>query len=235
MTCDGSSEKYISVAFEKLSITSSDKTSSQAKNDSENPPPLQSQILSAIQKIRKSKTRADVKSITKKIKKTSRTTLDDSYIAVNISQLLDKKLIANVKTQQHLDYFHLSTIEITSKDNLSLQVGEILSNDSKTLEKSSNETKITTCHTNEISTIVQQFTSDDPIPSDIHTPITENHCAAISASSIDESFEKLELKIYELNHSVNSELAFLNKNWILFLNISINLSTVDYLANKKNP
>ena len=64
MTCDGSSEKYISVAFEELSITSSDKTSIQTKNDSENPPPLQSQTLSAIQKIRKSKTRADVKLIT---------------------------------------------------------------------------------------------------------------------------------------------------------------------------
>ena len=55
-----------------------------------------------------------------------------------------------------------------------------------------------------------------PIPSDIHTPITENHCTAISAPSIDESFEKLELKIYELNHSVNSELAFLIKTGFFF-------------------
>ena len=66
MACDGSSEKDISVAFEKLSMTSSDQISSQTKSDNENPLPLQSQILSAIQKIRKSKNRADVKAITKK-------------------------------------------------------------------------------------------------------------------------------------------------------------------------
>ena len=65
MACDGSSEKDISVAFKKLFITSSDQTSSQTKNNSENPPPLQAQILSAIYKIRKSKNRADVKTITK--------------------------------------------------------------------------------------------------------------------------------------------------------------------------
>ena len=42
-------------------------------------------------------------------------------------------------------------------------------------EKPSDETKIT-CHTNEMSTTVQQFTLDDTvitIPNDIHTPITE--------------------------------------------------------------
>ena len=61
MACDGNNEKDMSVAFEKLSITSSDQTSSQTKNNSENAPPLQSQILSAIHKIRKSKNRADVK------------------------------------------------------------------------------------------------------------------------------------------------------------------------------
>ena len=59
MACDGSSEKD-SAAFEKLSITSSDQTSSQTKNDSEYPPLAQSQILSEIQKIRKSKNHADV-------------------------------------------------------------------------------------------------------------------------------------------------------------------------------
>ena len=48
MACDGSSEKDISVAFEKLFFTSSDQISSQTKNSSENPPPLQSQVLSAI-------------------------------------------------------------------------------------------------------------------------------------------------------------------------------------------
>ena len=46
MACDGSSEKDSSVAFEKLSVTSSDQTSSQTKNKSENLPPLQSQVLS---------------------------------------------------------------------------------------------------------------------------------------------------------------------------------------------
>ena len=66
MACDGSSDKDVIVAFEKLSIISSDQTSSQAKNNSENPPLLQSQILSAIHKIRKTKNRADVKAITKK-------------------------------------------------------------------------------------------------------------------------------------------------------------------------
>ena len=66
MACHGSSEKDIRVAFEKLSITSSDQTSSQTKHNSENPPPLQSQILSAMHKIRNSKNRADVKAITNK-------------------------------------------------------------------------------------------------------------------------------------------------------------------------
>ena len=60
-------------------------------------------------------------------------------------------------------------------------------------EKPSDETKIT-CHTNEMSTTVQQFTLDDTvitIPNDIHTPITENHRTSISISSIDEEFSKI--------------------------------------------
>ena len=68
-------------------------------------------------------------------------------------------------------------------------------------------------------TIVQQFTSDDtliPVPNDIHTPITKNHRTLICASSFDESFQKLELKIYKLNTSTNSELALLNKKMDLF-------------------
>ena len=97
MSCGGSSEKDISVVFEKLFVTSSDQTSSQTKNDSEYPPPVQSQILPGIQKIRKS------------------------------------------------------------------------------------------------------------------IPITKNHRSSISASSFDESFQKLDLKIYELNKSVSSELPLLNK------------------------
>ena len=140
---------------------------------------MQSQILSAIQKIRKSKNRADVKAITKKIYKTSGTKSDEDCIAVNISQLLDKKIIINVKTPQHLDSFRFSTTEITSDDNLPSQVEEIILDDTEqcqqnthfirilldgiinntlgNLDKSSDETKITTRHTNEMSTIVQQF------------------------------------------------------------------------------
>ena len=232
MACDRNSEKDISVAFEKLSITSSNQTSSQTKYNSENPPPLQSQILSAIHKIRKSKNRADVKAITKRINKTNSTSFDEGCIVVSVSQLLDKKIITNVKTPQHFDSFRLSTTEIASENNLPFQVEEIVLNDTEqcqqnthfirsllddiinnapgNLEKPSAGTKITTCHTNEMSTIVQQFTTDDtliPIPNDIHTTITENHRTSISISSIDESFKKLELKIYELNKFVNYELA----------------------------
>ena len=85
---------------------------------------------------------------------------------------------------------------------------DIINNALGNLEKSSDSTKITTCHTNEMSTIVQQFISDDtmiPIPNDIHTPITENRRTSISVSSIYESFQKLELKLCKLNKSVNYE------------------------------
>ena len=66
MECDGSNEKDIRVAFEKLSITSSYQMSIQTTNNSDNAPPLQSQILFAIYKIRKRKNRTDVKAIMKK-------------------------------------------------------------------------------------------------------------------------------------------------------------------------
>lgn len=73
----------------------------------------------AIHQIRKSKNRADVKNITKKINKTSGTSFDEGYMAVNISQLLDKlKPLNNVKTPQKFDFFHRFTIETTSEDNL---------------------------------------------------------------------------------------------------------------------
>ena len=111
--------------FENLSITSSSQTSSQTKSNSENPPPLQSHILSAINKIRKSINRADIKGVKKKINKTSGTSFDEGCIGINISQLLDKKIITNVKTPQHLDFFRLSTTEITSEDNLPLQAEDI--------------------------------------------------------------------------------------------------------------
>ena len=119
MTCDGSSEKYISVVFEKLSSTSSDQTSSQTKNDSEYPPPVQRQILSAIQKISESKN-CCVKAITKKLNKTSGTSFDEGCIAVNKSQLLYKKITTNVKTPLHLDSFCISTTEITLVEEIVL-------------------------------------------------------------------------------------------------------------------
>ena len=219
MACDGSS---------KISITTSDNISSQTKHDSEYPPSVQSEILSAIQKIRKSKNRADVKAITKKINKTNGTSFEEGCIAVNISQLLHKKIITNVKTQQNLDSFRLSTTEIPSEENLLSQVEEITLDDSLqrqqnthfisillddiinnalcNLDKSSDEIKITTPHKR--STFVQQSTSDDtltPIANDMHTPITKNDHASICASIVDEGFKKLELQIYELNKSVNSE------------------------------
>ena len=142
MACDGSSEKDISVVFEKLSITSSDQTPSQTKKDSEYPPPVQSQILSAIQKIRKSKNRADVKAITKKINKTNGTSFDEDRIAVNIFQLLDKKIITNVKAPQNLDSFRLSISKISSQDNLPLQLEEIILDDTQQCQQNTHFIRI---------------------------------------------------------------------------------------------
>ena len=147
-----------------------------------------------------------------------------------------------LKLQQHLGTFLLSSTKITSENNLPFQVKEIVlddieqcqqnthfvrnfSNDLRNnalgnFEKSPDATEIATSHT--MSTIVQQFTLDDtliPLPNDIHTSITENHHTSISISSNDESFQKLELKICELNKSVNYGSALLKKKWILFLNI----------------
>ena len=113
----------------------------------------------------------------------------------------------------------------------------IINNTLSNLEKSKDTTNIIMCHTNEMSTVVQQFTLDDtliPIPNDTHTPITEHHCISMSISSIDERFQKLEIKVCELNKSMNYELALFNKKWILFLDIWINLSRVTYQANKKS-
>ena len=179
MACGGSNEKDLSVALKSFLLPHQTKHQVKQKNDSAYPPPVQSQILSAIRKIRKSKNRTDVKAITKKIYKTSGTSFDEDCIAVNISQLLDKKIIINVRTPQHLDSFRFSTTEITSDDKLPSQVEEIILDDTEqcqqniqfirillddiinnalgNLDKSSDETKITTRHTNEMSTIVQQF------------------------------------------------------------------------------
>ena len=63
-----------------------------------------------------------------------------------------------------------------------------------------------------MSTIFQQHTSDDaliPILNDIHNTITENHSK--SNSSIDESFQKIEPKMFELNKFVNYKLTLSNK------------------------
>ena len=177
--------------------------------------------MSAIQKIRKSKNRADVKAITKKINKTNGTSFDEDRIAVNIFQLLDKKIITNVKAPQNLDSFRLSISKISSQDNLPLQLEEIILDDTQqcqqnthfisillddiinnalgNLDKSSDETKITTRHANEMSKFIQQYTSHDtliPISNEIHTPTTKYYRASISASSFHKSFQKLELKIY---------------------------------------
>ena len=48
-----------------------------------------------------------------------------------MSQLLDKKIITNVKTPQHLDSFRLFTTEITSEDNLPSQLEEIILDDTQ--------------------------------------------------------------------------------------------------------
>ena len=91
---------------------------------------------------------------------------------------------------------------------------DIINNALGNLEKSSDATKVTACRRTEMSTIAQQFTLDNtviPISNDIHIPITEKHRTSLSVSSTDCIFKKLELKICELNKSVNYELALLNK------------------------
>ena len=94
-----------------------------------------------------------------------------------------------------------------------------------------------------MSTIFQQFTSDDtliPIPNDMHTPITEINRASIFAASINESFQKSELKVYELNKTeyfnkfVNSSLPS-QQGKCLEENISLlkkNLCTKDEIIKK---
>ena len=129
--------------------------------------------------------------------------------------------LSNIKTQQNLDSFCLSTKEIPSEENLLSQVEEIILDDTLqcqqnthfisillddiinnalgNLDKSSDGTKITTRHANEMSKFIQQYTSHDtliPISNEIHTPTTKYYRASISASSFHKSFQKLELKIY---------------------------------------
>ena len=87
------------------------------KSNSENPPPLQIQILSAIYQIR--------------INKTNGTSFVEGYIAVSISQLLEKKIVTNAKTPQQSHSFRLSTTEITPKVNLPMQVEEIVLHDTE--------------------------------------------------------------------------------------------------------
>ena len=156
MAYDGSSEKGISVAFEKLSITSSDQTSNQTKNNSENASSLQSQILSAIHKIRKSKNRADVKAITKKINKSSGTSFDEGYTAVSISQLLDKKITSEDNLPFQVEEIVFDDTEQCQKHTHFIRnlLDDIINNALDNLEKSSDATKITTCHINVMPAIV---------------------------------------------------------------------------------
>ena len=87
-----------------------------------------------------------------------------------------------------------------------------------------------------MSTVVQLFTSDDTlisIANDIYALITENYRSATFVSSIDENFQKLELKRCELNKSMNYQLALLNKKMDSFseyLNKLVNSS----LPNQEN-
>ena len=132
-------------------------------------------------RLEKVKTVLMLKQLLKKINKTSGTSFDEDCIAVNISQLLDKKTITNVKTPQHLDVsppqsFCFSTTEITSEDNLPtlciLDDTEQCQQNTHFIKSLLDDmiAKITICHINEMPTIVQQFTSDDtliPIPNDI--------------------------------------------------------------------
>ena len=113
--------------------------------------------MSAIHKIRESKNRADVKAITKIIYKTIGTSFVGGYIAINISQLSDKKIITNVKTPQHLDSFRLSTTKITSENNLPLQVKEIVLDDTEHFRLST--TKITS--ENNLPLQVEEIVLDD--------------------------------------------------------------------------
>ena len=113
---------------------------------------------------------------------------------------------------------------------------DIINNVLGKLEKSSDVTKTKTCHANEMSTVVQLFTSDDTlisIANDIYALITENYRSATFVSSIDENFQKLELKRCELNKSMNYQLALLNKKMDSFseyLNKLVNSS----LPNQEN-
>ena len=68
--------------------------------------------------------------------------VDKDCIAVNISQLLNKKIITNVKTPQHLDSFRLSTTEISSEDNLPLQVEEIMLDDTQQCQQNTHFIRI---------------------------------------------------------------------------------------------
>ena len=56
-------------------------------------------------------------------------------MAASISQLLEKKMITTVKNIQHLRSFRLSTSEITLKDNLDLQVAEVVVDNTKQCQK----------------------------------------------------------------------------------------------------
>ena len=63
------------------------------------------------------------------INKTSSISFDEGYITFNITKLLDKKIITNVKVPLNLNYFRLSTTKIISENHLPLQVDNIVLDD----------------------------------------------------------------------------------------------------------
>ena len=76
-------------------------------------------------------------------------------------------------------------------------------NSTLNLENSPNMMEIATYRSNKTSKIIQQLTLDDtviPIPTEVHTPITENHRISTSVSNVNSNFQKLDC---ELNKCVN--------------------------------
>ena len=63
------------------------------------------------------------------INKTSSISFDEGYITFNITKLLNKKIITNVKVPPNLNYFRLSTTKIISENHLPLQVDNIVLDD----------------------------------------------------------------------------------------------------------
>ena len=91
----------VSLAPEKMSLTSDTLENSSTDQHSV----IKSKILNAIDKIRKNKKRADLNAITDHILKTEASNLDQVFIEMMISELTNRNLIENRRTQQGLDSF----------------------------------------------------------------------------------------------------------------------------------